>query len=55
LLFVTEESLPITEHLPEEHEGRQIYGLVKDLTPYKGRAMRNKAAEREKERRNRPS
>ena len=55
LLFVTEEGLPITEHLPEEHEGRQIYVLVKDPTPDKGRAMHNKAAEREEERRNRPS
>lgn len=55
LLFVTEEGLPITEYLPEEHEGRQIYGLVEDPTPDKGRAMRNKAAEREEERRNRPS
>jgi ferredoxin-thioredoxin reductase catalytic chain len=37
LLFVTPEGLPITEHLPEDHEGRQIYGLVKDPTPGKGR------------------
>ena len=29
LLFVTPEGLPITEHLPEDHEGRQIDGLVK--------------------------
>lgn len=55
LLFVTEEGLPITEHLPEDHEGRQIYGAVKDPTPDKGRAMRDKAAQREEERRNRPS
>ena len=33
-------------------EDMQIYGLVKDPTPDKGRAMRNKAAEREEERRN---
>ena len=39
LLFVTEEGLPITEYLPEEHEGREIYGLVKDPTPDKGRAL----------------
>lgn len=37
LLFVTKEGLPITEHLPEDHEGRQIYGLVKDPTPGMGR------------------
>ncbi|MCS7295056.1 MAG: ferredoxin-thioredoxin reductase catalytic domain-containing protein [Chloroflexota bacterium] len=39
LLFVTPEGLPITEYLPEDHEGRQIYGLVKDPTPGKGRAL----------------
>jgi ferredoxin-thioredoxin reductase catalytic chain len=39
LLFVTEEGLPITEYLPEDHEGREIYGLVKDPTPDKGRAL----------------
>jgi ferredoxin-thioredoxin reductase catalytic chain len=55
LLFVTEEGLPITEHLPEDHEGRQIYGLVKDPTPEQGRPLRDKAAEREEERKNRPS
>jgi ferredoxin-thioredoxin reductase catalytic chain len=37
LLFVTPEGLPITEYLPEDHEGRQIYGLVRDPTPGKGR------------------
>jgi ferredoxin-thioredoxin reductase catalytic chain len=37
LLFVTEEGLPITEYLPEDHEGRQAYGEVKDPTPDKGR------------------
>ena len=30
LLFVTPEGLPITEHLPEGHEGRTTYGLVLD-------------------------
>lgn len=39
LLFTTGEGLPITEYLPEWHEGRQIYGLVKDPTPDKGRAL----------------
>ncbi len=42
LLFVTPEGLPITEHLPEDHEGRQIYGLVKDPTPGKGRELADK-------------
>jgi ferredoxin-thioredoxin reductase catalytic chain len=43
LLFVRDDGLPITEYLPEDHEGRQIYGLVKDPTPDKGRALRHKA------------
>ena len=44
LLFVSPEGLPITEYLPEEHEGRQIYGLVKDPTPEVGREARHKIA-----------
>lgn len=55
LLFVNEEGLPITEYLPEGHEGREMYGLVKDPTPDKGRPLRHKAEEREIERRERPS
>ena len=55
LLFVNEEGVPITEHLPEDHEGRTIYGLVKDPTPDKGRPLRNKWQEREQERKERPS
>ncbi len=55
LLFVNEEGQPITEYLPEDHEGRQIYGLVNDPTPDKGRPLRDKAAAREVERRERPS
>lgn len=43
LLFVREDGLPITEYLPEDHEGRQIYGLVEDPTPDKGRALRNQS------------
>ena len=39
LRFVNEEGLPIAEHLPEGHEGREIYGLVTDPTPDKGRAL----------------
>jgi len=52
---VNEAGLPITEYLPEDHEGRAIYGEVKDPTPDKGRPLRDKAEEREEERRNRPS
>jgi len=55
LLFVDAQGLPITEYLPEDHEGRKTYGLVKDPTPEKGRALRNMAAERETERKERPS
>ena len=54
LLFVNAEGLPITEHLPADHEGRQMYGLVADPTPDKGRPLRDKADERERERRERP-
>jgi len=39
LLFVNEDGLPITEYLPEDHEGREIYGLIMDPTPEKGRAL----------------
>lgn len=37
LLFATPEGLPITEYLPEDHYGREAYGVVKDPTPTKGR------------------
>ena len=39
LLFVNSEGLPITEYLPEGHEGREAYGIVRDPNPDKGRAM----------------
>jgi ferredoxin-thioredoxin reductase catalytic chain len=39
LLFVTAEGLPITEYLPEGHEGRDAYGIVRDPNPAKGRAL----------------
>jgi ferredoxin-thioredoxin reductase catalytic chain len=42
LLFVRADGLPITEHLPADHEGRLIYGLVQDPTPEQGRALRHK-------------
>lgn len=44
LLFVTPEGLPITEYLPEDHEGRQAYGFVKDPTPDKGRESRHQVS-----------
>ncbi len=39
MLFCNSEGLPITEHLPEGHEGREIYRIVKDPDPDKGRAI----------------
>ncbi len=39
MLFCNSEGLPITEYLPEGHEGREIYGLVRDPHPDKGRAL----------------
>jgi ferredoxin-thioredoxin reductase catalytic chain len=39
LLFVNEEGLPITEYLPEDHEGREVYGFIADPQPDKGRAL----------------
>jgi ferredoxin-thioredoxin reductase catalytic chain len=36
-LFVRPDGQPITEHLPEGHEGRAAWGLVKDPTPDSGR------------------
>jgi ferredoxin-thioredoxin reductase catalytic chain len=44
LLFVRDDGMPITEYLPEDHEGRQCYGVITDPTPEKGRALRHKAA-----------
>lgn len=55
LLFVNDQGLPITEYLPADHEGRQIYGDVSDPTPDKGRPLRQQAEQREIDRRNRPS
>lgn len=42
LLFVTPEGLPVTEYLPEGHEGRTTYGLVLDPTPLRGREGRGR-------------
>lgn len=55
LLFTTPEGLPITEYLPDDHEGKAMYGIVKDPTPGLGRNMKDKAEVREIERKNRPS
>ena len=45
LLFTNEDGMPITEYLPEDHEGRQTYGLIEDPTPDKGREARHHVAE----------
>lgn len=37
LLFVRPDGLPIAEHLPEGHEGRETWGVVSDPTPELGR------------------
>ncbi|HEX5544927.1 MAG TPA: ferredoxin:thioredoxin reductase, partial [Nitrospira sp.] len=42
-LFVREDGMPITEYLPDGHEGREVYGVVIDPTPDKGRALKHKA------------
>jgi ferredoxin-thioredoxin reductase catalytic chain len=55
LLFVNQDGLPITEYLPPDHEALATYGIVKDPTPDKGRALRNQAEARETERKERPS
>ena len=39
MLFCNSEGLPITEHLPEGHEGREIYGIIEDPHPDKGRVL----------------
>lgn len=54
LLFTNKEGMPITEYLPEGHDGKS-YGIIKDPTPEKGRALRSQEAKREEERKNRPS
>jgi ferredoxin-thioredoxin reductase catalytic chain len=39
LLFCGEEGLPITEYLPQGHEGLEIYGVTSDPDPSRGRSM----------------
>jgi ferredoxin-thioredoxin reductase catalytic chain len=34
--------MPITEYLPEGHEGREVYGVITDPTRDKGRALKHK-------------
>lgn len=46
LLFVREDGLPITEYLPDGHEGKTTYGVVTDPTPEKGRALRHHAPQK---------
>jgi len=55
LLFVDKEGNPITEYLPADHEGREIYGEIKDPHPDKGCESKHKAEQREIERKERPS
>ena len=43
LLYVTSNNLPVTEHLPEAHEGRQRYGNNPDPAPDLGRALRGQS------------
>ena len=44
LLFVQDDGMPITVDLSEDHEGRQVYGLISDPTPDKRRALWHKAS-----------
>jgi ferredoxin-thioredoxin reductase catalytic chain len=37
LLFVNQDGFPITEYLPDGHEGKAIYGVINDPIPEKGR------------------
>ncbi|XPV76963.1 MAG: ferredoxin-thioredoxin reductase catalytic domain-containing protein [Desulfovibrio sp.] len=37
MLFVTDKDFPVTEHLPEGHDGKEVYGLITDPAPEKGR------------------
>ena len=39
MLFCDEEGFPITEYLPEDHEGREMYPGRTDPMPDKGRAL----------------
>lgn len=55
LLFVREDGMPITEYLPDDHEARRSYGVVTDPAPGVGRPLKDRAAEREVERRKRSS
>ncbi|WP_320170129.1 ferredoxin-thioredoxin reductase catalytic domain-containing protein [Maridesulfovibrio sp.] len=43
MLFVTESGMPVTEHLPEDHEGRLTYGLIADPAPDKWRRIKKES------------
>ncbi|OEU65434.1 MAG: ferredoxin:thioredoxin reductase [Desulfovibrio sp. S3730MH75] len=45
LLFVNSEGNPITEYLPNDHDGLTTYGLVSDPAPEKGRKGQHMPAE----------
>lgn len=45
LLFVRPDGLPITEYLPEGHEGRDSWGVVADPSPDRGRESSSPATE----------
>jgi len=49
MLFCDSEGLPITEYLPEGHEGHEAYGVVRDPHPDKGRALGRLEEERGRE------
>lgn len=50
LLFVDEDGNPVTEHLPEDHDGRLVYGVHADPTPDRGRVLKDRADLREVQR-----
>lgn len=41
LLFTRPDGLPITEYLPDGHEGKETYGITTDPTPDRGRESRH--------------
>lgn len=49
LLFVRPDGLPITEYLPDGHEGKETYGITTDPTPDKGRESKDAIADKTKE------
>lgn len=43
-LFVAKDGAPITEYLPDDHEGRKLYGEVKDPSPSRFKAAQGETA-----------